>query len=147
MGGCTLSSLQTQVPDCSTVYCLNSCPMSGAFPLYTTQQLRPRANCSTAEEFVNLLHAFSVLDCNQHRASAKQWSGASLSSARSGASEQLSEGRKKRHLSETAVGKRAAALPGTAALLLEQGLQRGVADCCAWRSHFSLSPERISVGP
>ncbi|NXG47489.1 KAL1L protein, partial [Psilopogon haemacephalus] len=43
---------------------------------------------------------------NQHQVSAKQWSSACLSSARSGASEQLSEGRKKRHLSETAVGER-----------------------------------------
>ncbi|NXX38011.1 KAL1L protein, partial [Tricholaema leucomelas] len=45
-------------------------------------------------------------NCNQHRVSAKQWSGACSSGTRSGASEQLSEGRKKRHLSETAVGDR-----------------------------------------
>ncbi|NXO01735.1 KAL1L protein, partial [Rhinopomastus cyanomelas] len=47
-------------------------------------------------------------DCNQHNVSVKQWSSGCLSNAKSqsvsGTSDQLSEGRKKRHLSETAVG-------------------------------------------
>ncbi|NXF74487.1 KAL1L protein, partial [Sclerurus mexicanus] len=47
-------------------------------------------------------------DYNQHRVSVKQWSSGCLSDAKSqlvsGTSDQLSEGRKKRHLSETAVG-------------------------------------------
>ncbi|XP_040460959.1 KAT8 regulatory NSL complex subunit 1-like protein isoform X5 [Falco naumanni] len=47
-------------------------------------------------------------DYNQHNVSVKQWSGGCLSNSKSqsvsGTSDQLSEGRKKRHLSETAVG-------------------------------------------
>ncbi|NWV44382.1 KAL1L protein, partial [Grantiella picta] len=47
-------------------------------------------------------------DYNHRNVSVKQWSGGCLSNSRSqlvlGASDQLSEGRKKRHLSETAVG-------------------------------------------
>ncbi|NXC12407.1 KAL1L protein, partial [Corythaeola cristata] len=47
-------------------------------------------------------------DCNQHNVSVKQWSGGCLSNSKSqsvsGTSDHLSEGRKKRHLSETAVG-------------------------------------------
>ncbi|OPJ80213.1 hypothetical protein AV530_002582 [Patagioenas fasciata monilis] len=47
-------------------------------------------------------------DYNQHNVSVKQWSSGCLSSSKSqtvsGTSDQLSEGRKKRHLSETAVG-------------------------------------------
>ncbi|NXK53303.1 KAL1L protein, partial [Chauna torquata] len=47
-------------------------------------------------------------DYNQHNVSLKQWSSACLSNSKSqsvsGTSEQLLEGRKKRHLSETAVG-------------------------------------------
>ncbi|NWI87346.1 KAL1L protein, partial [Pitta sordida] len=47
-------------------------------------------------------------DYNQHHVSVKQWSSGSLSHSKprlvSGTPEQLSEGRKKRHLSETAVG-------------------------------------------
>ncbi|KAK2532659.1 Kansl1l [Columba livia] len=47
-------------------------------------------------------------DYNQHNVSVKQWSTGCLSSSKSqsvsGTSDQLSEGRKKRHLSETAVG-------------------------------------------
>ncbi|XP_053925462.1 KAT8 regulatory NSL complex subunit 1-like protein isoform X8 [Cuculus canorus] len=49
-------------------------------------------------------------DCNQHNVSVKQWSSGCLSNSKSqsvsGTSDQLSEGRKKRHLSETAVGER-----------------------------------------
>ncbi|KAM6080274.1 LOW QUALITY PROTEIN: KAT8 regulatory NSL complex subunit 1-like protein [Theristicus caerulescens] len=49
-------------------------------------------------------------DYNQHNVSVKQWSSGCLSNAKSqsvsGTSDQLSEGRKKRHLSETAVGER-----------------------------------------
>ncbi|XP_042664404.1 KAT8 regulatory NSL complex subunit 1-like protein isoform X5 [Tyto alba] len=49
-------------------------------------------------------------DCNQHNVSVKQWSTGCLSNSKSqsvsGTSDQLSEGRKKRHLSETAVGER-----------------------------------------
>ncbi|KFQ33344.1 KAT8 regulatory NSL complex subunit 1-like, partial [Merops nubicus] len=49
-------------------------------------------------------------DYNQHNVSVKQWSSGSLSNSKSqsmsGTSDQLSEGRKKRHLSETAVGER-----------------------------------------
>ncbi|XP_074451232.1 KAT8 regulatory NSL complex subunit 1-like protein isoform X7 [Larus michahellis] len=49
-------------------------------------------------------------DYNQHNVSVKQWSSACLSNSKSpsvsGTSDQLSEGRKKRHLSETAVGER-----------------------------------------
>ncbi|XP_067993971.1 KAT8 regulatory NSL complex subunit 1-like protein isoform X3 [Melanerpes formicivorus] len=45
-------------------------------------------------------------DYNQHHVSAKQWSSGCLSTSRPGTSDQLSEGRKKRHLSETAVGER-----------------------------------------
>ncbi|NXX97639.1 KAL1L protein, partial [Centropus bengalensis] len=51
-------------------------------------------------------------DCNQHNISVKQWSSGCLSNSKShsvsGTSDQLSEGRKKRHLSETAVGERKA---------------------------------------
>ncbi|NXD65951.1 KAL1L protein, partial [Eolophus roseicapillus] len=47
-------------------------------------------------------------DHNQHNVSVKQWSDGCLSTSKSqsvsGTSDQLSEGRKKRHLSETAVG-------------------------------------------
>ncbi|KFV65779.1 KAT8 regulatory NSL complex subunit 1-like, partial [Dryobates pubescens] len=43
-------------------------------------------------------------DCNQHHVSANQWSSGCLSASKPGTSDQLSEGRKKRHLSETAVG-------------------------------------------
>ncbi|KAI6065375.1 KAT8 regulatory NSL complex subunit 1-like protein [Aix galericulata] len=47
---------------------------------------------------------------NQHNVSLKQWSNDCLSNSKSqsmsGTSDQLSEGRKKRHLSETAVGER-----------------------------------------
>uniref|UniRef100_A0A8C0I8M2 KAT8 regulatory NSL complex subunit 1 like n=1 Tax=Bubo bubo TaxID=30461 RepID=A0A8C0I8M2_BUBBB len=47
---------------------------------------------------------------NQHNVSVKQWSSGCLSNSKSqsvsGTSDQLSEGRKKRHLSETAVGER-----------------------------------------
>ncbi|KAM6129735.1 KAT8 regulatory NSL complex subunit 1-like protein isoform 3-T4 [Pterocles gutturalis] len=47
---------------------------------------------------------------NQHNVSVKQWSSVCLSNSKSqsvsGTSDQLSEGRKKRHLSETAVGER-----------------------------------------
>ncbi|XP_075368621.1 KAT8 regulatory NSL complex subunit 1-like protein isoform X6 [Mycteria americana] len=47
-------------------------------------------------------------DYNQHNVSVKQWSSGCLSNSKSqsvsGTSDQLSEGRKKRHLSETAVG-------------------------------------------
>ncbi|XP_062435269.1 KAT8 regulatory NSL complex subunit 1-like protein isoform X2 [Rhea pennata] len=47
-------------------------------------------------------------DHNQHNVSLKQWSSGSLYNSKcqsvSGTSDQLSEGRKKRHLSETAVG-------------------------------------------
>ncbi|XP_051479939.1 KAT8 regulatory NSL complex subunit 1-like protein isoform X4 [Apus apus] len=53
-------------------------------------------------------------DCNQHNLSAKQWSSGCLSNSKSqsvsGTSDQLLEGRKKRHLSETAVGERNARL-------------------------------------
>ncbi|XP_059676373.1 KAT8 regulatory NSL complex subunit 1-like protein isoform X2 [Gavia stellata] len=49
-------------------------------------------------------------DYNQHNMSVKQWSSGCLSNSKSqsvsGTSDQLSEGRKKRHLSETAVGER-----------------------------------------
>ncbi|XP_050567391.1 KAT8 regulatory NSL complex subunit 1-like protein isoform X7 [Cygnus atratus] len=49
-------------------------------------------------------------DYNQHNVSLKQWSSDFLSNSKSqsmsGTSDQLSEGRKKRHLSETAVGER-----------------------------------------
>ncbi|XP_030310026.1 KAT8 regulatory NSL complex subunit 1-like protein isoform X4 [Calypte anna] len=49
-------------------------------------------------------------DYNQHNISVKQWSSGCLSSSKSqsvsGTSDQLLEGRKKRHLSETAVGER-----------------------------------------
>ncbi|NXG27768.1 KAL1L protein, partial [Dromaius novaehollandiae] len=49
-------------------------------------------------------------DYNQHNVSLKQWSSGSLYNSKcqsvSGTSDQLSEGRKKRHLSETAVGER-----------------------------------------
>ncbi|KAM6348323.1 KAT8 regulatory NSL complex subunit 1-like protein isoform 4-T5 [Alca torda] len=49
-------------------------------------------------------------DYNQHNVSVKQWSSGCLSNSKSpsvsGTSDQLSEGRKKRHLSETAVGER-----------------------------------------
>ncbi|XP_054066232.1 KAT8 regulatory NSL complex subunit 1-like protein isoform X4 [Rissa tridactyla] len=49
-------------------------------------------------------------DYNQHNVSVKQWSSACLSNSKSpsvsGTSDPLSEGRKKRHLSETAVGER-----------------------------------------
>ncbi|XP_035187919.1 KAT8 regulatory NSL complex subunit 1-like protein isoform X8 [Oxyura jamaicensis] len=49
-------------------------------------------------------------DYNQHNVSLKQWSRDCLSNSKSqsmsGTSDQLSEGRKKRHLSETAVGER-----------------------------------------
>ncbi|XP_068804020.1 KAT8 regulatory NSL complex subunit 1-like protein isoform X2 [Struthio camelus] len=49
-------------------------------------------------------------DYNQHNVSLKQWSSGCLSNPKcpsvSGTSDQLSEGRKKRHLSETAVGER-----------------------------------------
>ncbi|XP_052649362.1 KAT8 regulatory NSL complex subunit 1-like protein isoform X5 [Harpia harpyja] len=49
-------------------------------------------------------------DYNQHNVSVKQWSSDCLSNSKSqsvsGTSDQLSEGRKKRHLSETAVGER-----------------------------------------
>ncbi|XP_010175292.1 KAT8 regulatory NSL complex subunit 1-like protein, partial [Antrostomus carolinensis] len=49
-------------------------------------------------------------DYNQHNVSVKQWSSGCLSNSKSQSvsetSEQLSEGRKKRHLSETAVGER-----------------------------------------
>ncbi|NXJ07396.1 KAL1L protein, partial [Odontophorus gujanensis] len=47
-------------------------------------------------------------DCNHHNAALKRWNNSCLSNSKSqsvsGTSEQLSEGRKKRHLSETAVG-------------------------------------------
>uniref|UniRef100_A0A8D0KST3 KAT8 regulatory NSL complex subunit 1 like n=1 Tax=Strix occidentalis caurina TaxID=311401 RepID=A0A8D0KST3_STROC len=60
--------------------------------------------------FFNLIHAFSVVEYNQHNVSVKQWSSGCLSNSKSqsvsGTSDQLSEGRKKRHLSETAVGER-----------------------------------------
>ncbi|XP_014815104.1 PREDICTED: KAT8 regulatory NSL complex subunit 1-like protein isoform X3 [Calidris pugnax] len=53
-------------------------------------------------------------DYNQHNVSVKQWSSGCLSNSKSpsvsGTSDQLSEGRKKRHLSETAVGDRNARL-------------------------------------
>ncbi|KAM6333034.1 KAT8 regulatory NSL complex subunit 1-like protein isoform 5-T7 [Podargus strigoides] len=49
-------------------------------------------------------------DYNPHNVSVKQWSSGCLSNSKShsvsGTSDQLSEGRKKRHLSETAVGER-----------------------------------------
>ncbi|NXN06545.1 KAL1L protein, partial [Indicator maculatus] len=45
-------------------------------------------------------------DYNQHHVSTKQWSSGCLSTSKPGTSGQLSEGRKKRHLSETAVGER-----------------------------------------
>ncbi|NXG78793.1 KAL1L protein, partial [Baryphthengus martii] len=49
-------------------------------------------------------------DYNQQNASVKQWSGGCLSNSKSqsvsGSSDQLAEGRKKRHLSETAIGER-----------------------------------------
>ncbi|NXE45591.1 KAL1L protein, partial [Casuarius casuarius] len=49
-------------------------------------------------------------DYNQHNVSLKQWSSGSLYNSKCqsvpGTSDQLSEGRKKRHLSETAVGER-----------------------------------------
>lgn len=52
----------------------------------------------------------SVVAYNQHNVFLKQWSTDCLSNSKSqsisGTSDQLSEGRKKRHLSETAVGKR-----------------------------------------
>jgi len=55
-----------------------------------------------------LIHAFSVVDYNKRNISVKQWSSGCLSNSESqsvsGTSDQLSEGRKKRHLSETAVG-------------------------------------------
>ncbi|KAM6421306.1 KAT8 regulatory NSL complex subunit 1-like protein isoform 1-T1 [Rhynochetos jubatus] len=50
-------------------------------------------------------------DYNQHNVPVKQWSnGCSKTQSVSGTSDQLSEGRKKRHLSETAVGERNARL-------------------------------------
>lgn len=62
------------------------------------------------------MHAFSVTDYNPH-VSVKQWSSGCLSNSKSqlvlGTPDQLSEGRKKRHLSETAVGKRKIALQET----------------------------------
>lgn len=67
------------------------------------------------------IHAFSVVDYNQHNVSVKQWSSGCLSNSKSqsvsGTSDQLSEGRKKRHLSETAVGKSKMVLLKTALLL------------------------------
>uniref|UniRef100_A0A8C3J7W6 KAT8 regulatory NSL complex subunit 1 like n=1 Tax=Calidris pygmaea TaxID=425635 RepID=A0A8C3J7W6_9CHAR len=60
-------------------------------------------------------------DYNQHNVSVKQWSSGCLSNSKSpsvsGTSDQLSEGRKKRHLSETAVGKRKMVLLKMALLL------------------------------
>lgn len=57
-----------------------------------------------------MIHAFSVVDHNQRNVSVKQWSDGCLPTSKSqsvsGTSDQLSEGRKKRHLSETAVGKK-----------------------------------------
>lgn len=51
----------------------------------------------------------SVVDYNQHNASLRQWSSGYLPNSKpqavSGTSDQVSDGRKKRHLSETAIGK------------------------------------------
>uniref|UniRef100_A0A8C9FYE4 KAT8 regulatory NSL complex subunit 1 like n=1 Tax=Pavo cristatus TaxID=9049 RepID=A0A8C9FYE4_PAVCR len=65
--------------------------------------------CVTFRE-LHLIFAFSVVDYNHHNVALKRWNNSCLSNSKSqsvsGTSEQLSEGRKKRHLSETAVGKR-----------------------------------------
>uniref|UniRef100_A0A8C7EDK5 KAT8 regulatory NSL complex subunit 1 like n=1 Tax=Nothoprocta perdicaria TaxID=30464 RepID=A0A8C7EDK5_NOTPE len=54
----------------------------------------------------NLLHAISLVDYSQHHVSLKQWSSDSFYNSKcqsvSGTADQVSEGRKKRHLSETA---------------------------------------------
>uniref|UniRef100_A0A8C5UC07 KAT8 regulatory NSL complex subunit 1 like n=1 Tax=Malurus cyaneus samueli TaxID=2593467 RepID=A0A8C5UC07_9PASS len=77
-------------------------------PCLSFQKRKPRS--SAARVVLKLIHAFSVVDCNHRNVSVKQWSSGCLSNSKSqsvlGTPDQLSEGRKKRHLSETAVGKR-----------------------------------------
>lgn len=92
---------------------------------------------------------FLLLDYNQHNVSVKQWSSGCLSNSKSqsvsGTSDQLSEGRKKRHLSETAVGKRKMVLFKMALLLQKYVLYKLVYHWVL-RMNFKLSPKRILYG-
>lgn len=75
-----------------------------------------------------MIFAFSVVDYNHHNVALKRWNNSCLSNSKSqsvsGTSEQLSEGRKKRHLSETAVGKRKTVLFKTVLFVKVYGLCR-----------------------